>query len=242
MRGLFTDSYSLFSARPVAALAASLRGRLTPPAGWGGWFFWSLTEPFRGSVTDDGFRLTSYYARTQTTVRGTFVPLARGTRIDVQVSAIGAATWVVLALVGIPLLGLALLGAGLLVAGQALGLFLLAPLLVIDHGPGRAAVEEAQVHGRRGGRSLGVPGRGTVGGPQAGQEHRQQRGGQQCAQHERLPSSGWEKWSARTGRCRGRGRPRETNARALHEFSTRAARAASAGPPAGAAEFLVVMK
>lgn len=131
MRGLFTDSYSLFSARPVAALAASLRGRLTPPAGWGGWFFWSLTEPFRGSVTDDGFRLTSYYARTQTTVRGTFVPLARGTRIDVQVSAIGAATWVVLALVGIPLLGLALLGAGLLVAGQALGLFLLAPLLVI---------------------------------------------------------------------------------------------------------------
>lgn len=136
MSGLFSTSFSIVAPLPPENLVALLRHKLAPAQNWSDWLVRDFTHPFRGHVSDDGFDLWTHYAKLTPHARGTFAPAERGTRVDVEVNAVGATTWVlygmVLTVLGMPVAASIAYGVWLLSLGHNLWpLFVLAPLVFL---------------------------------------------------------------------------------------------------------------
>jgi hypothetical protein len=132
MSGIFRETYSIEVPQPVETLVAVLQARLTPPRGWGEWIRWSFTQPFSGRVDTEGCYLHAHFGKMDPRVRGTFVPLEWGTRVDLDVSAMSTISWVLMGVVCSPLLAIVALGLWLMVIGYGLGVCLVAvPLAMV---------------------------------------------------------------------------------------------------------------
>ena len=135
MGHFFRDQLSIQVPVPVETLVPLLRQKLVPPDGWGNWLVRPLSHPFEGEVTADGLALWTHYAKLTPRVRGRFVPLPQGTEVQVEITtfrwADGIIYGVLLCFLAVPLVPIIAYGVWLLTLGNGLGLFLIAPPLLL---------------------------------------------------------------------------------------------------------------
>lgn len=136
MSGLFRSSFFVFTPLPPEVLVPWLRHKLAPAQGWSDWLVRPFTHPFEGRVSDSGFDLWTHYAKLRPRARGTFTPVERGTRVDVEVAAVAPENWLlygfVLCFLGMPTALVAAYGFWLLSLGHQLWpLFVFGPLALL---------------------------------------------------------------------------------------------------------------